>query len=152
MKLSEIKQQLQNLTSIGFILPNGEAVPSHFHVTEVGLVSKNFIDCGGKLRSENKINFQLWYTHDVNHQLAPQKLLEIIAIAEKTLQLPDLEVEVEYQNETIGKYDISFNGTHFLLQNTKTACLAEDQCGIAPITKTESKPNQNSCTPGGGCC
>lgn len=152
MKLSEIKQHLQSLHSVGFILPNGEAVPSHFHVTEVGLVNKNFIDCGGQLRSENKINFQLWYTHDVNHQLAPQKLLEIIAIAEKALQLPDFEIEVEYQNETIGKYDIKFNGSQFLLLNTQTACLAEDQCGITPSTKNLSNSNQNSCTPGGGCC
>ena len=40
MKLSEIKNQLKNLTQIGFQLPNGELVPSHFHVTEVGLITK----------------------------------------------------------------------------------------------------------------
>jgi hypothetical protein len=28
----------------------------HFHVTEVGLVTKNFIDCGGKVR------MKLWWT------------------------------------------------------------------------------------------
>ena len=36
MKLSEIKSQLKSLTQISFQLPNGELVPSHFHVTEVG--------------------------------------------------------------------------------------------------------------------
>ena len=42
MKLSEIKSQLKSLTQISFQLPNGELVPSHFHVTEVGKISKHF--------------------------------------------------------------------------------------------------------------
>ena len=58
MKLSEIKTHLKSLSKIGFQLPNGELVPSHFHVTEVGKITKDFIDCGGKVRSENVINFQ----------------------------------------------------------------------------------------------
>jgi hypothetical protein len=36
---------------------------------------------------------------------------------------------VEYQAETIGKYDLGFNGK-ILLLNKQTACLAEDACGI----------------------
>ena len=42
MKLSEIKNQLKKLTTIAFQLPNGELVPNHFHVTEVGKITKNF--------------------------------------------------------------------------------------------------------------
>jgi len=30
MKLSEIKNQLKNLTKIAFQLPNGDLVPNHF--------------------------------------------------------------------------------------------------------------------------
>ena len=48
MKLSQIKNELQKLNTIAFQLPNGELVPSHFHVTEVGKVTKHFIDCGGR--------------------------------------------------------------------------------------------------------
>jgi hypothetical protein len=33
---------------------------------------------------------------------------------------------VEYQGETIGKYDLGFNGKDFTLLNKQTACLAED--------------------------
>ena len=51
MKLSEIKNQLKKLTTIAFQLPNGELVPSHFHVTEVGKITKHFIDCGGVVRN-----------------------------------------------------------------------------------------------------
>ena len=50
MKLSEIKIHLNKLDKIAFQLPNGSLVPSHFHVTEVGKVSKHFIDCGGSIR------------------------------------------------------------------------------------------------------
>ena len=47
MKLSEVKSALTKLDTIAFQLPNGELVPTHFHVTEVGKISKHFIDCGG---------------------------------------------------------------------------------------------------------
>ena len=31
-----------------FILPDGDQIPAHYHITEVGHVTKRFIDCGGK--------------------------------------------------------------------------------------------------------
>ncbi|CAM4052200.1 DUF6428 family protein [Flavobacterium weaverense] len=156
MKLSEIKKTLSTLDNVAFILPNGTYVPEHFHVTEVGLVTKNFIDCGGKVRKEKVVNFQLWDANDYEHRLKPNKLLSIITLSEKTLGIEDYEIEVEYQTETIGKYDLDFNGKDFTLINKKTACLAEDQCGI-PKTKnkiqfSEISKEANSCTPGGGCC
>lgn len=156
MKLSEIKKQLLTVENVAFILPNGSPVPEHFHVTEVGLITKNFIDCGGTVRKETVVNFQLWDANDFEHRLKPQKLLNIIALSEKVLGIEDYEIEVEYQAETIGKYDLNFNGKEFLLLNKQTACLAEDQCGI-PAEKQKVKLSEiasaaNSCTPGGGCC
>jgi hypothetical protein len=157
MKLSAIKHALQELQTVAFELPNGNFVPAHFHVTEVGMISKNFIDCGGTVRQEKVINFQLWQANDFDHRLAPQKLIGIIALSEKVLGLEDLEVEVEYQGETIGKYGLEFNGNHFLLTNTMTDCLAQDKCGI-PAQKPKVKladlqqANSGCCTPGGGCC
>ena len=52
MKLSQVKSVLKELETIGFQLPNGELVPNHFHVTEVGKITKHFIDCGGTERKE----------------------------------------------------------------------------------------------------
>ena len=52
MKLSEIKTILDTLPVLHFVLENGEQVPDHFHVTEVGQISKKFIDCGGTIRDE----------------------------------------------------------------------------------------------------
>lgn len=156
MKLSEIKTQLSTLENVAFVLPNGTHVPEHFHVTEVGLITKNFIDCGGKVRKETVVNFQLWDANDLEHRLKPKKLLDIIALSEKTLGIEDYEIEVEYQSETIGKYDLGFNGKDFTLLNKQTACLAEDQCGIPKekqkIKLTDISNQTNCCTPGGSCC
>lgn len=156
MKLSEIKNKLSTLETVAFVLPNGSFVPKHFHVTEVGLITKNFIDCGGTIRNETVVNFQLWEANDFEHQLKPKKLLDIIELSERKLGIKDAEIEVEYQAETIGKYDLGFNGSAFTLLNKKTACLAEDQCGIKPakpiIKLSEISNTPNSCTPGGSCC
>lgn len=156
MKLSEIKNHLATVESVNFKLPTGVYVPDHFHVTEVGFVTKHFIDCGGKERIEKVINFQLWNANDVDHRLKPQKLLSIIALSENKLGIGDLEIEVEYQSDTIGKYDLAFNGKDFELLTKYTDCLAKDNCGIP--TEKLKKPlielttDKSSCKPGGGCC
>lgn len=155
MKLSEIKSVLNKLDKIQFKLPSGELVPSHFHVTEIGKVTKHFIDCGGTLRMENRVNFQLWNANDYDHRLHPEKLVQIIELSEKLLGVQNEEIEVEYQHETIGKYGIEFDGTQFLLTNMQTDCLAKEQCGI-PAEKQKVQLSElnvkQSCTPGGGCC
>lgn len=157
MKLSEIKEILTTVEAVNFQLPNGNFVPEHFHVTEVGLITKNFIDCGGVVGNETVVNFQLWDANDFEHRLKPKKLIHIIELSEKVLGIKDFEIEVEYQDTTIGKYDLAFNGKDFLLLNKMTACLAQEQCGI-PAEKTKlnltqlSPDSGNSCTPGGSCC
>ena len=155
MKLSEIKKHLSTAEKVNFELQNGTLVTEHFHVTEVGLVTKHFIDCGGTIRNEKVANFQLWDANDFEHRLKPTKLLNIINLSEEKLGMEDLEIEVEYQAETIGKYDLDFNGKNFVLVSKQTACLASDACGI-PQEKLKVNlaevTTQNSCKPGGGCC
>ena len=153
MKLSQIKQHLKTLETIGFQLPDGTMVASHFHVTEVGKITKDFIDCGGKVRSETVINFQLWEANDYNHRLHPEKLIKIINLSESIFKFDDLEIEVEYQGkETIGKYNLDFDGKNFLLTSKLTACLALDACGIPkPIIKVAQAVN-SCCSPNAGCC
>jgi len=156
MKLSEIKAILPTLENVAFQTPDGSFVPEHFHVTEVGSIQKHFIDCGGTIRKEQVVNFQLWNANDFDHRLKPTKLLNIIELSEDKLGIEDNEIEVEYQSDTIGKYDLDFNGTHFVLIPKTTACLASDACGI-PAEKTkvqlaELGGNGSSCAPGSGCC
>jgi hypothetical protein len=155
MKLSQIKEELTRLDKIAFQLPNGELVPNHFHVTEVGKITKHFIDCGGTERKEEVVNFQLWNANDYDHRLHPGKLLDIIELSEKVLEMGDLEIEVEYQGETIGKFGLDFDGKNFLLTSKQTDCLAKDQCGI-PTEKPKKYLSEiqasTSCAPGSGCC
>jgi hypothetical protein len=150
MKLSQIKLQLPALHHLSFILPDGTFVPAHFHVTEIGQVNKKFIDCGGTVRDEKFINFQLWEDGDYTHRLGAKKLLDIILLSERVLGLDDLEVEVEYQGDTIGRYGLDFDGEAFLLINKSTDCLAKSNCGI-PVQKP--KIRMSDLRNGGvGCC
>ena len=157
MTLSDIKQHLATAEAVNFQLPSGEFVPEHFHVTEIGLVTKHFIDCGGTERIEKVANFQVWNANDFEHRLKPRKLLNIISLAERKLSLSDLEIEVEYQTDTIGKYGLEYDGKTFQLVARQTACLAKENCGIPP-SKLNNQINQletvkeSCCTPGGGCC
>ena len=156
MKLSEVKKHLNKLNQIAFELPSGELVPSHFHVTEVGRITKHFIDCGGTIRNEEVANFQLWNADDYDHRLHPEKLLHIIELSQEKLSIGDLEVEVEYQGDTIGKFGLGFNGKNFVLETKQTDCLAKDSCGI-PLEKqkmplADLNKTTSSCTPGSGCC
>jgi hypothetical protein len=155
MKLSDFKKDLSIISELNFVLPNGTIVPQHFHVTEVGQITKHFIDCGGTVRKEKVVNFQLWEANDFDHRLATQKLLNIIELSEKKLGIEDLEIEVEYQNETINKYGLEFNGKDFVFVAKLTNCLAPDKCGI-PSSKLKVNlsdiKNQTNCSPGGKCC
>jgi len=155
MTISALKQHLAKLAAISFKLPDGSYLPAHFHITEVGLIKKHFIDCGGIERQEKVANFQLWEGGDYDHRLAPQRFLHILNLSEKILDSEDLVIEVEYQQNTIGKYGLDFNGEDFLLTLKHTACLAADSCGIPAqkkISLTELATTSACCTPGSGCC
>ncbi|GAA4304836.1 DUF6428 family protein [Nibribacter koreensis] len=155
MKLSEVKKILETAESVDFGLENGNMVPEHFHITEVGVVTKHFIDCGGTVRHEKVANFQLWDANDFDHRLKPGKLLNIINLSEKTLGMEDLDIEVEYQSDTIGKYDLGHDGKKFILKAKTTACLAQDSCGIPPEKiklNLATVGAGNACAPGSGCC
>ncbi|REG88625.1 DUF6428 family protein [Algoriphagus antarcticus] len=156
MKLSEIKSKLPELSELQFVLPSGAKVPAHFHITEVGQINKKFIDCGGTVRDEKAVIFQLWEDGDFDHRLGAKKLLDIISLSEKVLDLEDLEVEVEYQSDTIGKYGLDFDGEAFVLTSKMTDCLAKEKCGI-PQSKPKIRlatlaEKDTFCTPGSGCC
>ena len=153
MKISEIKHALAEVEAVNFRLPTGEYLPAHFHVTEVGLVSKHFIDCGGVERQEKVANFQLWEAGDYDHRLAPQKFLHILDLSQRILGTEDLDIEVEYQQATIGKFGLVREGNDFVLTAKQTACLAQDACGIPNAAfALPQLQAAGGCTPGGGCC
>lgn len=151
MKLSMFKKKLTEARVVNFVQANGQFVPRHFHITEAGLITKHFIDCGGTIRQEKKISFQVWVAVDTEHRLMPEKLLGIIRKAESLFGSDDLDIEVEYQTDTIGKFSLDMQGDNFLLMPTYTDCLAKNNCGI-PESKLVTTAEAGCCTPGGGCC
>ena len=97
-------------------------------------------------------NFQLWEAGDYDHRLAPQKFLYILNRSEKILDRENLEIEVEYQQETIGKFGLTFDGKGFVLTPKQTACLAQDACGIPSHEFALPQLQTACCTPDGGYC
>ncbi|UZO79468.1 DUF6428 family protein [Aquimarina sp. ERC-38] len=155
MKLSEVKAFLKTSKGLQFNLPDGSLVPEHFHVTEVGSIHKRFIDCGGTLREEAVVNFQLWNADDYNHRLHPEKLLKIIELSEEKLLIGDHEVEVEFQGTTIQKFGLEIEKDHFVLTSKHTDCLAKENCGVLeskPRIRISDVAQQNVCSPNSGCC
>ena len=70
MKLSTLKKLLSQIPEIRFELSDGTIIPTHVHITEVGELQKNFIDCGGEVRMERLVTMQLWYAEDTHHRLS----------------------------------------------------------------------------------
>ncbi len=156
MNLTELKTFLTQQEKLEVELPTGELVPSHFHLTEIGQISKRYIDCGGTFRFEEVISLQLWTADDYEHRLTPQKFLSIIEMAEEKLSIGNLELEVEYQGNTIQKFGLQSKANKLVLTTTLTDCLAKDKCGVPEVkTKVNLKDlpmSSNACTPGGNCC
>ena len=157
MKLSEFKNRLEHVAAFNIQLPNGELIPPHFHITEMGLLTKNFIDCGNTVREEKLITFQVWFAGDTDHRLTTDKVFKIINVSKKLIEDDDLELEVEYQTEyTIGKFGLDFANGIFVLTSKETTCLAQDHCGI-PADKMkvkigEWKEKVSCCSPESKCC
>lgn len=121
--------------AIHLMLPDGDFVPAHFHVTEVGRVQKDFIDCGGTIRSTTSCVLQVWVAKDLDHRLDTAKLAKIVQLAAPLLKATDLPVEVEYENGVVSQFPVSASevtpsGVLFHLGSKHTACLAPDQCGV----------------------
>lgn len=157
MKISQFKQHLNTVSELNIIQSNGMFIPKHFHITEAGLTSKHYIDCGGTERTEKTVSFQIWIANDTEHRLVPEKLTRIIHLSERLFNGEDLEVEIEYQTDTISKYGLDFVDSNFVLTSKFTDCLAKDNCGV-PQEKQKVKlselqsSSESCCTPGSGCC
>ena len=123
------------------MLPGGEFVPAHFHVTEVGRVQKDFIDCGGTHRSAVTCLLQVWVADDTDHRLTAAKLAGVLTMAGPVLKSGDLPVEVEYEGEAVSQYpvaaaEVTPRGVLLHLGTKHTDCLAKDLCGVPAVGTT----------------
>ena len=103
MTLSDFKTLLQNNRDKGFrlVLPDKNAVPISFHITEVALVQKIFIDCGGTMRDTKTCQLQAWVGPDEDHRIAAGKMADVLGRAAHFLSSKNLELEIEYETSII---------------------------------------------------
>jgi hypothetical protein len=121
-----------------WMLPDRSFIPAHYHITEVGRVQKDFVDCGGTVRSTVSCVLQVWVARDVEHRLETTKLAGIMDVAAPLLQSEDLPVEVEYEQGVISQYPVGGveatpSGLLFYLGTKHTACLAPDKCKVGDV-------------------
>jgi hypothetical protein len=135
MKLSEFKNSLQRFPShqLRFILPDGDVIAAHAHITEIGRIDKTFIDCGGTIRKVSTCSLQAWVADDTDHRLEPGQLASILDKAAPILEDEDLDVEIEYEDCQISQFpvenvSVQGNDLKFYLGTKHTDCLAKDVC------------------------
>jgi hypothetical protein len=152
MKLHEFKELLEANREKQFLLqlPNSKTVPQSFHITEVGLVSKTFIDCGGKVHTVQTCQLQAWIGPDVDHRIEAGKMADILKISAAIVPSDTLELEIEYEDEVISQYPVAEaivtdEAVTLLLTTKHTDCLAKELCLV---------PSENgaSCCGPSGCC
>lgn len=127
---------------VQLVLPGGENVPQHFHVTEIGGVRKDFIDCGGTQRVQSTALIQCWVATDVEHRIGAEKFLKILEMGAKVLVGDFLPVEVEYEAGVISQYpleavEVMEEAVVLRLTTKHTDCLAKEKCGIPASDEAE---------------
>ena len=103
MTLAEFKSSLSEHPDLAlrFQLPDGGFIPAHAHVTEIAMVEKRFVDCGGTIRAESVCRLQLWVAKDFWHRFTAGKLLAILSKAAGVLGPDSLPVDVEYDLDVL---------------------------------------------------
>ena len=134
------------MQTLAFVDAQGTPIPAHFHITELGLTTKDFMDCGGVFHHNQFATLQIWVAEDYGHRFSPEKFVRIIDMWQKQPKSQeDLELEVEYQTLTIGRYGLGIKDGIFQLLAKETDCLAAVKCNIP-------QKGKQICAPDGGCC
>jgi hypothetical protein len=136
VKLNELKSLLRaHPTALPrFILPSGEQIPAHFHLTEVGYVAKKFVDCGGTFRDHQTCVLQTYVAGDSDHRLKAKRFADILDLGRPILPGDALEVEIEWDCCVVSQYPIASaravdDRLEFQLVARHTDCLAKQKCG-----------------------
>ena len=132
-----------------FVLPDGDYIPAHAHVTEVGHVVRNFIDCGELTGKEEKILLQTHVGDDTDHRLRSDRFAKILQMGNRVIPSADLDVDVEYDCCVVAQYPIAEaapDGEHLnlILQRGRTQCRARE--------RRKSETPASCCATSTACC
>ena len=135
MKLSDFQTALRSSPNhqLRFVLPDGDVVAPHAHITEVGRIDKTFVDCGGTVRKISTCSLQAWVADDTDHRLEPGQLALILEKATPILVDQNLDVEIEYEDCQVSQFPVEAvsmtdDALQFQLGTKHTDCLAKDVC------------------------
>ncbi len=152
MTLSELKSLLAENADRHFriALPDGNAVPLSFHVTEVGRVHKTFLDCGGKLRESTTCQLQIWVGQDYDHRIETGKMAKILEKAKSYLTDEGMPVEIEYEDQVISQYtiaghELTDDAVILKLVHKHTDCLAPELCGLPSFERLPAIGTKAGC-------
>jgi hypothetical protein len=134
MQLHDLKTVLRKHpeTFPRFVLPDGDKIPAHAHVTEVGHALKNFVDCGGMTGKTEAVLLQTHVGDDTEHRLTSERFAKILELGARVLPHDRLDVEVEYDCCVIAQYPIveakpATEHLDLILENKRTQCLARER-------------------------
>jgi Family of unknown function (DUF6428) len=151
MKLDELQSMLAEYpnTFPRFVLPDGDYIPAHAHVTEVGHVIRNFIDCGGLTGKEEKVVLQTHVGDDTDHRLRSDRFAKILRLGNRVIPSADLDVDIEYDCCVVAQYPIAEakpDGEHLnlILRRGRTQCRARE--------RRESGTGVDCCATSAACC
>tara|TARA_B110000003_G_scaffold272845_1_gene309499 strand:+ start:3354 stop:3845 length:492 start_codon:yes stop_codon:yes gene_type:complete len=139
----------------------GQLVGANYHITEVKHITVESVDCGAREDSWKETIIQLWESPSEIGKIdfmSCHKALAILNTVGKIRPYTNTStVRFEYSNTLFHTAQLFVSAVEVTnvsllvhLATQKTACKAEDICGIPEIENTQ--PQANSCTPGSGCC
>jgi Family of unknown function (DUF6428) len=151
MKLRDLQTALEaNSNRLPrFVLPDGDYIPAHAHVTEVGHVVRNFIDCGGLTGKEETVVLQTHVGNDTAHRLRSDRLAKILGLGNRVIPNSDLNVDVEYDCCVVAQYPIAEaqpRGQYLdlILERGRTQCRARE--------RREAETAGGCCATSASCC
>src|SRR4051812_8659892 len=151
MKLSELQSILEKHpeTFPRFILPDGDLIPAHAHITEVALVVRQFVDCGGVTGREKKIVLQTHVGSDIDHRLSSDRFAEILRLGNPVIRSAELDVEVEYDCCVVSQYPVteakpSEEYLDLVLKRGATQC--------RPSERRKTQAANTCCSTAAACC
>ncbi len=135
LRISELTAALAAAPALPLtvVWTDNEPIEAHFHVTEIGRVQRDFVDCGGTIRQTVTCLLQTWVGPDTDHRITAGKLLKAFAHAAPVLRGEDLPVELEYETCNVVQLTvagITREADRFLIQlgAKHTDCLAKELC------------------------
>jgi Family of unknown function (DUF6428) len=132
-----------------FVLPDGDYIPAHAHVTEVGHLVRNFIDCGGLSGKEEKVVLQMHVGDDSDHRLRSDRFAKILRLGKRVIRTADLDVDVEYDCCVVAQYPIvnvkpDSEHLNLILQRGRTQCRVHE--------RRQNETAATCCATSAACC